>query len=95
MTKKQKAYNDVVNHIFTEALNGKEFSESKLNRMLCYSMAYYNNDKRMDTIKYDKTNREKLKKEIVKDYTCESTIRMAGNIKRSFDSVNEKFKEEE
>lgn len=91
MTIKQKAYNDVVDYIFIDALKGKEFSEDEINRMLCYSIAMYNNDKRMANLKYDRTNKEKIKKIIVREYTNESTIRMAGSIKRSFDNTNEKF----
>ena len=95
MTNKQKAYNDVVNYIFSDAINGKEFSEDKINRMLCYSIARYNNDKRIINLRYDKTNKEEIKNSIVKEYTNESTIRMASSIKRSFDSTNEKFGNEE
>lgn len=93
MTLKQKAYNDVVNHIFYEALEGKEYSKEELNRMICYSIAINSRDKRILKLKTDWRNKEKVKKDIVREYTNESTLRIAGNIKRSFDNTNERYKE--
>ena len=92
MTLKQKAYNDVVNYIWDEAIhNNREFSEKELNEMLCYSMAIHNHDKQILELKTNWINKIQVKKNTVKKYTCESTLRMAGSIKRSFDNVNRRF----
>ena len=91
MTLKQKAYNAVVNHIFAEAIDGKEYPEDEINRMLCYSIAINSGDKRMTDLKTNWINKEKVKKTIVKEYTNESTLRIAGNIKRSFDDINRRY----
>lgn len=96
MTNKEKAYNEVVNHIFYDELSGgKHYSVKRINHMLNYAYALYENNDDMILLKeYNKNGlgNSKLAKALkARINTKYNNIDLAKDIRRSFDSTNNRY----
>ena len=99
LTKKEKVYNDVVDHIFHDELYGeKKYTKKEIQHMLEYDYAYKSNDPDMKLLveytrgKVESNMVDKLKSKIHTKY-YNVTNNMAKDIRESFDRIDRRYED--